>query len=57
MQSIFVSRYLSLQTYRKCFYRSTTKLADTLTATEERKCVPLNSNDIIGKKYSTLLFE
>ncbi|XP_018309022.1 probable cytochrome P450 12a5, mitochondrial isoform X2 [Mycetomoellerius zeteki] len=47
-QSIFIARDFSLQTYRKCFYRLMTKLSDTLTATEERKCVPLNSNDIIS---------
>ncbi|XP_071571496.1 probable cytochrome P450 12a5, mitochondrial isoform X1 [Temnothorax nylanderi] len=47
MQSILVARDLSLQTYKKCLYRSTMKLADTLTSTEEKKCVPLNSNDVI----------
>ncbi|CAL1680777.1 unnamed protein product [Lasius platythorax] len=47
MRSTFVTRYLSLQVYETCFYRSTTKLADTLAANEERKCVPLNTNDII----------
>ncbi|XP_029178636.1 probable cytochrome P450 12a5, mitochondrial [Nylanderia fulva] len=47
LRSTFVTRYLSLQVYGTCFYRSTTKLADTLAANEERKCVSLNSNDII----------
>lgn len=52
MQSIFVARDLSLQTYGKCLYRSAMKLADTLATTEERKCVPVNSNNIISKKNS-----
>ncbi|KAG5308153.1 C12A5 protein, partial [Pseudoatta argentina] len=47
-QSIFVVRDFSLQTYKKCFYRLMTKLSDTLAATKERKCMPLNSNDIIS---------
>ncbi|XP_067214408.1 cytochrome P450 302a1, mitochondrial isoform X2 [Linepithema humile] len=38
------ARHLSLQILRN---RSTTKLADTLAATKERKCVSINSNDII----------
>jgi len=55
LQSIFVARNFSLQTYQKCFYRSMTKLADTLATTEERKCMPLNSNDILSKKDSILI--
>ncbi|XP_018401084.1 PREDICTED: probable cytochrome P450 12a5, mitochondrial [Cyphomyrmex costatus] len=47
-QSISVPQDFSLQTYRKCFYRLITKLSDTLTATKEKKCVPLNSNDLIS---------
>ncbi|XP_018357347.1 PREDICTED: probable cytochrome P450 12a5, mitochondrial isoform X2 [Trachymyrmex cornetzi] len=47
-QSIFVVRDFSLQMYRKCFYRLMTKLSDTLAATKERKCISLNSNDIIS---------
>lgn len=50
MQSIFTARDLSLQICGKCFYRSTMNLADTLASAEERKCVSLDSNDIIGKK-------
>ncbi|XP_011707041.1 PREDICTED: cytochrome P450 302a1, mitochondrial-like isoform X2 [Wasmannia auropunctata] len=47
MQSIFIARDFSLQTYGKCFYRSITKLTDTLEAAEKRKSVPLISNDVI----------
>lgn len=54
-QSTFVTRCLPLQVYGTCFYRSTTKLADTLAANKERKCVSLNSNDIISKKYAYLI--
>lgn len=51
VRSTVVARHLSLQIYGTCFYRLTTKLADTLTANEERKCASLNTNDIISKKY------
>ncbi|XP_036145873.1 probable cytochrome P450 12a5, mitochondrial isoform X2 [Monomorium pharaonis] len=47
MKSSFIVRYLSLQTYGKCFYHSTMKLADTLAASEEKKSVSLNSNNVI----------
>lgn len=46
-----VARHVSLQIYGTCFYRLTTKLANTLTANKEGKCAPLNTNDIISKKY------
>ncbi|XP_032684777.1 probable cytochrome P450 12a5, mitochondrial isoform X2 [Odontomachus brunneus] len=52
MRSTFVARYFSLQAYRSCFYRSTTNLADTLTADEARKCSPLNTNNIISTSMS-----
>lgn len=51
------TRHLSLQIFRN---RSTTKLADTLVATEERKCVSTNSNDMISKKcniYNSLSYQ
>ncbi|XP_072767739.1 probable cytochrome P450 12a5, mitochondrial isoform X2 [Anoplolepis gracilipes] len=47
MRPTSVARHLTLQVYGTCFYRLTTKLADTLAANEERKCAPLNTNDII----------
>lgn len=53
MQSIFVTRNVSLQMYEKCFYRSTMKLADTLAIIEKGKCITFNSNDIISKRNST----
>ncbi|KAM0726079.1 putative cytochrome P450 12a5, mitochondrial [Formica fusca] len=48
IRSTFVGRHLSLQVYGTCFYRLTTNLANTLAANEERKCAPLNTNDIIS---------
>ncbi|XP_025270469.1 probable cytochrome P450 12a5, mitochondrial [Camponotus floridanus] len=46
-RSTVVARHVSLQIYGTCFYRLTTKLANTLTANKEEKCAPLNTNDII----------
>ncbi|KAL6423494.1 hypothetical protein ACFW04_010223 [Cataglyphis niger] len=48
IRSTFVGRHLSLQVYGTYFHRLPTNLANTLTANEERKCAPLNTNDILN---------